>query len=218
MFISGLSDQREKGIRAGSRSLYRRVTETLCHMKSSLKKVPTPLTQDVCSKNKHSQWWDGEHKVWIMFVFIPKESRAFYAWGESWGVTQKGMYETVCIWEMCVYKCVYVCAHECECTCVHVCKCMTMHISLNVCVSAHVYKWVCICVWMCECTYEYVCECMTMHICLNVCVHKCTCISVYMWMHMCVYMCVSICVYFSVYVCVWVCVYMCVCIWSVHVI
>lgn len=63
MFISGLSDQREKGIREGSRSLYRRVTETLCPMKGSLKKVPTPLTQDVCSKNKHSQWWAGEDRV-----------------------------------------------------------------------------------------------------------------------------------------------------------
>lgn len=176
MFISGLSDQREKGIRAGFQGLYRRVTGTLCPMKGSLKKVPTPLTQDVCGKNKHSQWEDGEDRVWIMFVFIPKEPSAFYAQGGSWGVTQKGMYERVCVWEIVsVYECVYVCAHECECTCVHVCECMTMHICL--CVSVHFYKWVSICVWMCECTCVYVCECMTIHICLNVCMHKYTCIS-----------------------------------------
>lgn len=61
MFISGLSDQRKELEQAVEVSTAG--SQKHCHMKGSLKKVPTPLTQDVCSKNKHSQWEDGEDRV-----------------------------------------------------------------------------------------------------------------------------------------------------------
>ena len=64
----------------------------------------------------------------------------------------------VCVYDVCMYVCMYVRI----CLCMHACMYVCMHACMYICIHACMY--VCVCMYVCMCVCVYVCmSCMYVH-------------------------------------------------------
>ena len=125
---------------------------------------------------------------------IRKAAATIPKWTPVCGTTHRVLqHQSICVWYLCNFMCMYKCKCKCRCACVCVCLTCT-RVSECDCACVYVSVRLCLCLALCVCVSAWLCVhgCTCMHV-WYVCLHA----RVGAWLH--VHACLHACIgsYFS---------------------